>query len=139
MSAYIVENKTINKVLTYLKLNREGDWINSQIKKELNIDVEDVKELDRMGRAMLLLNIEAVDSRYSETNDSTELLNAYNWQIELNTNIMQALKSLQCWLYQCSEGKIPESGLYKLMDEVKVSWLEKIVSSLPAYNKIAWS
>ena len=137
MSAFIVNNKTINKALTYLKDNRNGDWINRKFEK-IGFNVKDKEDLDRLGRAMLLLNIEAVNQRYNEQNNSTALLENYSFKIEF-CNRYQALKSLQCWRYQCSEGNVPETDFYKLMDKVINSWLDEIVSDLPEYKKAEWS
>ena len=136
MSAFIVEPKTINRILSYLYLERDNEWLSETI----GYDIKNENNLDQLGREMLMLNIQAVNYRYDEENNSTALLEEYRYKLTLNVNNIQALKSLQCWSYQCSEGNIPEeSELYKLMEKVKVAWLSSIVSKLPTYDKAEWA
>lgn len=51
---------------------------------------------------------------------------------------VQLLKSLQCLIYQCSEGSVVETGLYKKLVEVKNDLAELIVRDLPEYENAVW-
>ena len=46
---------------------------------------------------------------------------------------LQALKSLRCWLYQCREGDVPESPLYKIFDAYAYQLAYAIVSESKDY------
>ena len=51
---------------------------------------------------------------------------------------IQLLKSLQCLIYQCSEGSVVETGLYKKLIEVKNDLQDLIISDMPEYKKAVW-
>jgi hypothetical protein len=53
---------------------------------------------------------------------------------------IQAFKALQCWLYQCTEGEIPElSKLYTFFKKVVISeWAELLVMRTPEYEQAEW-
>ena len=50
----------------------------------------------------------------------------------------QFLKSLQCYLYQCTEGSIPETALYKALKELENIITYYIVTHTPEYKKAIW-
>ena len=51
---------------------------------------------------------------------------------------VQLLKSLQCLIYQCSEGSVVKTGLYKKLIEVKNDLMDLIVRDLPEYENAVW-
>ena len=51
---------------------------------------------------------------------------------------IQLLKSLQCLIYQCSEGSVVETGLYKKLVEVKNDLMDLIIRDLPEYENAVW-
>jgi hypothetical protein len=88
---------------------------------------------------MFQLNIDAVNARYGigEAEKFREL--SYHYKLALPVPLAQVLKSLQCWLYQCSEGTIPGTGLYKLFDtDVQMYLMSKIIDTLPEYQRAKW-
>ena len=137
MSAFIVEDKTINKVVTKLAYDRDNDWQKRQF-KEKGYDLETLEGKNKLGLAMFCLNIRAVNMRYK--NGQAEDFRPLNYKFILEGNYpkISALKSLKCWLYQCSEGDCDKSELYKLMDDLANSWAYDIVTSLPEYDKAIW-
>lgn len=95
----------------------------------------------KLGISMAILNDAAVNARYGEGTASGDREGVtYQFRWEPLTNRIQALKSLQCWHYQCSEGDIPEtSELYKVADKVIGYLAQNIVSDLPEYNRAQWA
>ena len=51
---------------------------------------------------------------------------------------IQVLKSLQCFLYQCTEGTIPKRKLYKTLRDIERVLINDIISKLPEYDKAEW-
>ena len=51
---------------------------------------------------------------------------------------VQLLKSLQCLIYQCSEGSVVKTGLYKKLIEVKNDLMDLIIRDLPEYENAVW-
>ncbi len=135
MSAYIVEDATINAVVSFLAMDRKGDWMRRQIQTETGCDLATTEGKEELGKAMFALNCNAVEQRYGEgqAKDFRDL--DYTFSLNINVNKFAAYKSLKCWLYQCSEGDVPESSLlYAAMNRVKGEMADDIVSSLAQYE-----
>lgn len=123
MSSYIVEDQTIDRIISGL------------IKTKLINEFKDIQILDNsaFGQELIDMNTEAVDYRYSEKNDKMQ----YKFTNVPVTEV-QAFKSLQCLLYQCCEGPVPDSKLYKQMREIGNLMAVKTVNDLPSYEKAQW-
>ena len=48
------------------------------------------------------------------------------------------VKMLNCYLYQCTEGDVPDRPLYKAVENFRDSLCKDIVSRLPDYEDAAW-
>ena len=123
MSAFIVSNDTIDHFV-HMFAHPEAP----------------AEELDLIGRELLLLNAEAVAERYRDTVD-LDIVSQYRTRLKhFSASLVQQYKSLQCWLYQCSEGERFENHpLYKKGQQIAVQLAERIVSALPEYNAAKWS
>jgi hypothetical protein len=88
---------------------------------------------------MFQLNIKAVDARYGNGEAEKFRKLNYRYQIIMPVPLMQVLKSLQCWLYQCCEGDVPETELYGLFDtDIQMDLMGKIIGILPEYQNAVW-
>lgn len=141
MSAWIVESKTINRILNSLTTIKDS-WVKEKIggilfaaDPTLNLS-EGPAEI---GKAMYSLNVDAVTARYSgrERDDLPGSGSEYCYEENPCTDV-QAYKSLRCWLYQCSEGDVPERPLFKAFEEIGGFIAEKIVSNLPQFEAADW-
>ena len=138
MSAYIVEDATINRIVSFLALNRDGDWYRRLIKDNTGCDLVTPEGQRNLANAMFNLNCKAIDERYGEgqAKEFRDLDFKYRREIP---DRMKAYTSLKCWLYQCTEGSVPdESLLYSTMNQIKGEIADDIVSSLPAYQAAKW-
>ena len=50
----------------------------------------------------------------------------------------QILKRLNCFIYQCNEGKVPESDTFKALKGLERQLMVMIVSSNEAYQRAEW-
>jgi hypothetical protein len=134
MSAFIVEQKTINKIVTWLAQEVERNtWLWE--KARLNgIVTANGQWQEQLAQAMYDLNFQAVNQRYSEENTAPPI----QYHPELYGSYLAVLKSLQCWLYQCAEGDVPGKPLYQFFEEVERYLALKIVYALPEWDKAAW-
>ncbi len=139
MSAFMVEDKTINRVVTWLtrevQRNRFTlDWL----AREYGVDIESAGWDEKLAQAMFQLNCDGVNARYG--NGEAEKFRPLNFtfQPEDCSSLVQVFKSLQCWNYQCSEGDVPETKLYQFFEEVEHHLALKIVMDLPEYDKATW-
>jgi len=139
MSAFLVEDKTINYIVNWL---RSEKFLVSPIPhklKELGFDMSKVEWEEKLGMAMFQLNIRGVEARYGKGEAVTFRNMDYHYHRTPPVPLVQVLKSLQCWLYQCCEGEVPETALYKLFDhDVRVYLMSKIIATLPEYQNAEW-
>jgi hypothetical protein len=133
MSAYIVDDITINRVLAFLAFDRNAEWL------KLRLDDAGLgHDMPALGAAMFALNVEAVRQRYDDDNIEGFRSLDYEYRAELPPAIHQALKSLHCWHYQCTEGNVLTSALYRLMGDYAHDLAGRIVSELPEYRQAEW-
>lgn len=136
MSAYIVDDSTINRILAYL-LHNEG-WVARKLVSDHSTDAS----LPGLGQAMRDLNVAAVSARYPD--DALDELPGpcpllpYAFEEELPPTAIETYKALSCLLYQCSEGYVPETPLYKALEALQARVASEVISHLPAYDKAAW-
>lgn len=139
MSAFVVEDKTINRAVTFLAIDREGDWLRNYIRENLGVDLTTGIGRETLGQLMFSLNCDAVNQRYGDSEAKEFRTVNYAYRLESGVTRVQAFKSLQCWRYQCSEGDIEQNDLYKTMDSVLGHMAEMIVTRLPVYDSLAWA
>src|SRR4051812_7187050 len=132
MSAFLVESIVISKILAEVEKSIRGsEWFKREMAKELQIDFSNPQWQTRLGQQMLDLNQQALRNCYGDPEQGL----AYTFCNTSSTRI-HALKSLQCWLYQCCEGNIPETAmLYKFFDTVVVRmWAVDVVMKTAEYD-----
>lgn len=138
MSSFIVEEDTINRILTFLEKQQYshgllGSSIMSELKEYGIHDFLEDKDIEVFGNLFLLMNKKAVDVRYNEAN----LIQEHKFK-RIKSGKLQVLKSIHCLLYQCYEGDIPETRLFKTMDKIKQILANNIICDLPGYDKATW-
>lgn len=140
MSAYIVEDKTINEVIAWLNSRGVPSHVWTLIYSETGCDLKSPEGREALGEAMFELNCAGVDARYGAGECKTFRDDMdYKFRTEIPPSAIQAYKSLGCWHYQCSEGDIPKSSLlYAAMERVSDILAHEIVRNLPAYEKARW-
>lgn len=137
MSTFLVNQETINKVVSYLFFTVAGDSpIRGPVDRALkSVDINIISDATDLSVAMYGLNVAAVRTRYP---DKSFMPPKFVYvSVSCPTDI-QAYKLLQCWLYQCNEGDISQTDFYQAMDKI-LRWIgEKIIYSLPEYQKAYW-
>ncbi len=139
MSAHIVDDACINRIVYYFWFLHTSSFPRRELACITSLETEVGEQ--KLAGEMFMLNCQAVDQRYpghaQSMPDAFRPLD-FKYSPVLSTE-MQVYKSLSCWLYQCSEGNIPEtSELYKVMDRIKDYMAGKIVSELPEYQAAQW-
>lgn len=96
---------------------------------------------DTIGKDLWAMNRDAINERYRgdviQCHDYEAQIATYRYKTTFPT-MVQMLKSLQCLIYQCSEGKVPERELYKQLETVADLLKDRIVSDLPVYQNAKW-
>lgn len=140
MSAFIVEDKTINTIVTMLKNSEhvlDSSWYKREL-KENGFDLDHLGGDEKLGQAMFKLNVQAITERYGEGEAEKFRKLDYKYSLQPHYTVISAYKNLRCWLYQCTEGDVPKTPLFKLMHGIADSIADHIVSRLPAYEKAPW-
>jgi hypothetical protein len=141
MSAFVVDDRTINRVVTFLYSSAVRDPASGlasypkRIEEAAAITADTESERpSALAAQMHALNARAVNARYSERNRS----DGYRFLTATVENKCQVLKSLLCWLYQCIEGEIPEQPLWIVLNEFSKALALDIVRELPEYHEAEW-
>jgi hypothetical protein len=142
MSAFIVTDKTINRIVNWLDSALEEPYGTITIRQKLleqGFDASMAGWTERLGLAMLQLNVIAVDAQYGSGEAKRFRPLDYHYEVPEPVPMVQVLKSLQCWLYQCNEGDVPQTALYGLFDnEVQLYLMTEIIDALPEYQNAHW-
>jgi hypothetical protein len=149
MSAYIVEDSTIDKVLTAIKeLNIGWIFIGKQKRKLSDYPkIERDNLLQSIADDLLKMNTQAVNYRYNErTKFRKPIKPAHLFNVSSldhfrpypMAELVGRYKAMTCLLYQCSEGKYPKTRLYKQLDHIASEYAAMIVHRMPEYNAASW-
>ena len=139
MSAFVVRDKTINSIVNWL--SRHVDDMTNLHRQlwELGVDTESEGWQKQLARMMSLLNEEAVYARYGKSVVKSLNLHDFHYNGEDSASAIQVFKSLQCWLYQCSESYVPQTPLYQLFDrDIQRYLMESIILNLDEYQQAEW-
>jgi len=109
------------------------------------------KELDKVGKDLLAMNVDAYRARYGRKADDCDQAIRYFYSPDVNwdakCSLVQQLKSLDCFLYQCSEGDVPKRELFGLCVDARERLAEHIlvgaeqpynVRETAEYNDAVW-
>jgi hypothetical protein len=142
MSAFIVADKTINTIVNWLDRALEEAYGTITIRQKLleqGFDASVAGWAERLGYAMFQLNVIAAAARYGSGAAKKFRPLDYHYEVVAAVPMVQVLKSLQCWLYQCTEGDVPTSVLYGFFDtDVQVYLMTEIIDTLPEYRDAYW-
>jgi hypothetical protein len=106
MSAWMFTDEAIHRLVVALRVDR---FFFDRGRHEL-------------GAELIMMNEAAVNARYSENSRRNE---PYIWRNPAPFSAVQAYKTIRCYLYQCSEGEVPEKWpLYAQVTEVRKFYSE---------------
>ncbi len=139
MSAFIVEDQIINRVTDWLNHLLPSYQHNQYIMEKAGYDVRSPLQCKRLAEDMFTLNCESIEQRYGE--GEAEKFRDLNFQHkpECCFDIFQVLKSLQCFLYQCCEGSVPDQSLlYNALRDVEYNIMYHLVTEMDSYKRAKW-
>lgn len=144
MSAFIVSQKTINQVLTFLNGHLDRGCGPGYAFRQLGFVLDDPDSLQKLGQELFDLNCLAVDTRYAHNAEAlrtfAEQKEVFHFRFEECLPI-QAYKSLQCLYYQCSEARATDTKLYKALSRVEHEVADYLLTELVCkaeYDKAQW-
>ena len=112
-------------------------------------DFCDIVSVENVFNILTQMNYSAVNQRYKEhdfaiepfTNNYVRFERPTNYDngiFEIPASYYQLLKTMDWYLYQCSEGNVPESALYKAVQSIRSTLANWIISNTPAFNAAKW-
>ena len=131
MSAFMVSNETIETIINGVFWSGESNWMGCLIEA----GYFDEANFIRLGNELLAMNRDAVNQRYKENEEAPKF--KWSQKLPLRTNF-QVLKAMECLKYQCSEGNVMETELYKLLEKMIYAQMYEIVHGLEGYEKAKW-
>ena len=146
MSAYVVENKCIENIL------HAASIVHGEVEEKVSLEHRGKGYgFLELGQKLLEMNENAVNQRYRESSSGDKFKFSTNMVSLMaiankntdatrpaHVNNIQAYKSINCFLYQCSEGDVPESELFKEVEHLQAALADKMIKQLPEYDKSAW-
>lgn len=136
MSSFIVSEKCMNNIIYNLFWDHEFKRLHSILKRN-GYDTD--TDFDMLAIDLYEMNKEAVKQRYNESKDSDyiKIPNSFNWD-KGKLNKYQCLKSMKCLRYQCSEGNVPKTKLYKFLNDLITEWTDYILDEIPEFINADW-
>ena len=142
MSAYVVEDQVINKIVSYL--NTVATFGGHDYKydipslKKAGYDLCEEADCERLAQNMFSLNCFSVNERYGDGQAAEFRPLDFEYRFKSPRPRIEVFKALECWQYQSCEGSAGDTPLYKLMEGVKVMMAVTIVHDLPEYEQAAY-
>lgn len=140
MSAYVVDNETINLIVAAIQESKHKHTLSYP---GVYNDILTEPEPAALGQSLYDMNVEAVRQRYPDCENlpgtyEDDTLVPYLYEYELLVSPIEVYKRLECYLYQCSEGDVPDWTLYQALAEYKSDLASRIISNLPEYKQLSW-
>lgn len=149
MSSFIVLDTTLNSIACAVYRDDDAGYIRRQL-----ADSEGINTPEELGAALRSMNHAAVTARYRADAVSLVFLAAprhntciadtlfpttdYTFRPVIPRHNIHLIKSLDCYLYQCSEGAIPERPLYKILREYQRGLAMAVVRNHAAWDTGSW-
>lgn len=129
MSAYIVSNKTMQRAVEAV-LIAEAPYSTKMASKA---------EVTKLGTELFAMNQAALAARYGDNDEPPTFIGAaFHMPARVGKASIQQYKALNSLIYQCGEGDVPDTDLFKRIDQASDKLAGKILSSLPEYDAAEW-
>jgi hypothetical protein len=140
MSAYIVKHATVNRIVNFLASGEAKDArIGIKGLDFWNTDTTDAWDAcEAFGKKLHAMNVAAIKARYG--NDVKDMMPRTKYQFFFmpSGRKHQLLMSLNCFLYQCSEGSVPNRKLFKQLEQLARDVAMWIATTSPEYDACEW-
>ena len=133
MSAYIVNDNVVNRIVGFLW----ADAVGSERIVSYYITKLGYRPFDRpkeLARHMHNLNRFAIRERYLQ-----RVAYTHKYKALLADDKYQTLKDLKCFLYQCSEGRVEKTRLYKALEKTETLLMSEIIRATEIYQNTKWN
>lgn len=144
MSAYVVQDETINRIATLAHAITLGSaydhtrYAGQALLKAAGAGKRCPSRADaELGAALLAMHCRAVDARYGPGGAATFRSLDYQYRHEMASRIV-VYKAVGCVLYQCAEGDVPNAPRYQALEAFGQAIAADIVEAMPEYDRAPW-
>lgn len=149
MSVYIVAPSTLGKIIAALSCT-PAPYNPPYVEKLFpGLDLSSPNQYVDFLFELHELNCEAVEARYQHHGPCDRVVNFKEVEVmvaELKPRLSlsptaawsQALKAIDCYLYQCSEGDVPERELYQKIEKLSSLIAGDLARNTKAYDDAPW-
>ena len=142
MSSFIVRDGTINDILAAVQLYTQcSGGMTPPAPRHLLPVAAERDDYYALGLAMRTMNVEAVVARYGPSDElpGPSPLRPYEYRGVMPPSPIQAIKTLACYLYQCSEGEVPEQRLFQQLTEWRNALCYHLVTQSDEWQQASWA
>ena len=152
MSAFVCEDKTLNRITNALFYAVENGGYGKSLPQP-DQDLQSIMGSNpaEFGKTLYLMNVNAVEQRYPDCignpNNLPGVCDAdgnhvpYQYKktsISMMPGAIVLYKSIQSYLYQCSEGDVSSLPLFKALQEYRSALACHIIERLQEYQNAPW-
>jgi len=131
MSAYVVSDKTINRIVSFLKIICDEErvlekwkWTGKVIKNLLckngyGDDSGHACDYEKLAEDLFALNVKSVEGKYGKDNSLTKDV-SFDFDLCHYASPVRVVKSIACWVYQSCESGCDDDPLFKLLKEIRL-------------------
>ena len=133
MSAYIVNDNVVNRIVGLLWEDAVGSerTVSYYI---VQLGYRPFNKPKELARHMHNLNRFAIRERYLQ-----RVAYTHKYKEMWVTNKYQVLKDIQCFLYQCSEGRADKTRLFKALEKTETLLMSEIIRATEEYQNTKWN
>jgi len=132
MSSFLVSRELISRIATFIVREQGG---RSSIGRACSRQFPGELDNESLQRELWEMNVAALRQRYGDDAGVYEFSPIY---VPQPVNLFALAKDMDCLLYQCREGDVPQTALYKAMQEVRNALCLYLVRSQPEYDRADW-
>ena len=144
MSAFLVEKKTIDRMVTAIKRGLMGsdNGFYTRLLDEMGFTPPFDDDFTTMGRLFYELNEYSLMMRYKGEN-SRAASGSYEFKSlpfdDVSMRKIQVIKTLDCYLYQSCEGFCPDALIYKAVERWREWLVNTIITASADYENADWA
>ena len=142
MSSYVVDDETINRIVSFLYAKATGPdcWIQDSAEKitKMGIVLGNFEHCERLADLMFALNVAAVNAKYGEGEAEKFRPLNFKYRLAFPGSQMQAIKALDTWLHQCPENDVHLHRLYSAMEQIRDLLCIDYVRRTDEYEAVRW-
>ena len=138
MSAFVMNHDRIDRIVTWLEQKTfNEDWDVLEVLRRHGRSPDNTcwlsKWSNELGSNLHKMNVDAVNACYGSRDEAEP----YHF-VRRRVAEVQVFKHAECLLYQCSEGKVVETPLYKFLEDLVTVLAGRVARQHPEYEACSW-